>query len=94
MDRRGEETTLFRTLTEEALIKWQQANGVSPAIGYFGPVSRAMYMALLAADLQEELIGMSDTTVVNTPVETTDDTTNGSPSRNYTSEGLYLRLKL
>ena len=37
----GNETNLFGSLTRTALAKWQAANGVSPAIGYFGPLTRA-----------------------------------------------------
>lgn len=42
----GNETSLFRTLTKEAVARWQEANGVSPASGYFGPLSRAKYESL------------------------------------------------
>lgn len=31
----------FGTLTRAALAKWQAAEGISPAAGYFGPISRA-----------------------------------------------------
>ena len=31
----------FGSLTQAAVAKWQAANGVSPAAGYFGPISRA-----------------------------------------------------
>jgi len=31
----------FGALTKSSLAKWQAANGVSPAAGYFGPVTRA-----------------------------------------------------
>ncbi len=37
----GNESTYFGTLTKAALAKWQAANGVSPAAGYFGPITRA-----------------------------------------------------
>ncbi len=37
----GNETSLFGSLTRTALAKWQAANGVSPAVGYFGPLTRA-----------------------------------------------------
>lgn len=42
----GNESTYFGSLTRAALAKWQQANGISPAAGYFGPVSRAKYTAM------------------------------------------------
>jgi hypothetical protein len=41
----GNETTEFRSLTQAAVVKWQQAKGISPASGYFGPKSRAAYAA-------------------------------------------------
>jgi hypothetical protein len=37
----GQETTLFGGLTRAALARFQAANGVSPALGYFGPRTRA-----------------------------------------------------
>jgi peptidoglycan hydrolase-like protein with peptidoglycan-binding domain len=36
----------FGNLTKSALAKWQAANGVSPAAGYFGPVTMAKVKAL------------------------------------------------
>lgn len=42
----GNETSLFRTLTQEAVKAWQRTNGISPASGYFGPLSRGKYNAL------------------------------------------------
>lgn len=39
----------FGTLTKAAVAKWQKANDVSPASGYFGPISRAALEALAAA---------------------------------------------
>lgn len=43
----GEETSLFREKTQDALIKWQKANSLTPAVGTFGPLSRAKYKALM-----------------------------------------------
>lgn len=37
----GNETTLFGSLTKIALAKWQATNGISPASGYLGPLTRA-----------------------------------------------------
>lgn len=42
----GGETTLFRDGTKAAVVKWQAANGLSPASGYFGTLSRAKYASL------------------------------------------------
>ena len=38
---RGLETTYFGPLTKSALIRWQTANGISPALGYLGPITRS-----------------------------------------------------
>lgn len=43
---KGNESTYFGTLTKNALAKWQAANSVSPAVGYFGPISRTKYTAV------------------------------------------------
>ena len=37
----GNETTRFGGATKAALIKFQKANGITPAVGYFGPKTRA-----------------------------------------------------
>lgn len=37
----GSETTRFGSLTKAALIKFQKAKGITPAVGYFGPITRA-----------------------------------------------------
>jgi peptidoglycan hydrolase-like protein with peptidoglycan-binding domain len=41
----GDETMYFGPATEAALIKFQKANGIRPAFGYFGPITRA-YMSV------------------------------------------------
>lgn len=43
----GKETTLFGPATKAALIKFQAKNGIKPASGYFGPITRAFIKALL-----------------------------------------------
>ena len=42
----GNETMFYGPLTRAAVAKWQAANSVSPAVGYFGPISRAKYSAV------------------------------------------------
>ncbi|MDP4020975.1 MAG: peptidoglycan-binding protein, partial [Candidatus Adlerbacteria bacterium] len=37
----GNETLMFGALTRAALARYQAANDISPAIGYFGPITRA-----------------------------------------------------
>ena len=41
----GNETTKFGGLTKAALAKWQKSVGISPAVGYFGPKTRAYIAA-------------------------------------------------
>lgn len=41
----GNETTRFGGLTKAALIKYQKAKGITPAVGYFGPKTRAAVSA-------------------------------------------------
>lgn len=45
----GNETTYFGGLTRAAVAKWQAAMGVSPAVGYFGPLTQAKYNSVVAA---------------------------------------------
>ncbi len=42
----GNETSYFGGLTKAALAKFQAANGISPAVGYFGPITRAKVNAM------------------------------------------------
>lgn len=37
----GNETTYFGSLTQSALAQYQAANGITPAVGYFGPITRS-----------------------------------------------------
>jgi len=37
---KGNETEYFGTLTKNALMKYQSANNIAPAVGYFGPITR------------------------------------------------------
>ena len=39
----GNETMYYGNLTKNATGKWQTGNSVAPAVGYFGPISRAKY---------------------------------------------------
>ncbi len=63
----GSETMFYGSLTQAAVAKWQAANGVSPAAGYFGPKSRAKYTAL--AGVTPPVVGVpaSGGVVVTTP---------------------------
>ena len=42
----GGSTGFFGSVTQSAVAAWQAANGVSPAVGYFGPISQAKYTAV------------------------------------------------
>jgi len=46
----GFETMFYGPLTMAAVARWQAANNVSPAVGYFGPISTAKYNALIVAN--------------------------------------------
>ncbi len=66
----GNESTYFGPATKAALAKFQAANGVSPAVGYFGPLTRA------------KVNSMSTTTTTTTGGSngsTTTTTTTGAP---------------
>ena len=41
----GQETNFFGSLTRAALARWQAAHGVVPAVGYYGPITRAAIAA-------------------------------------------------
>ncbi|HYE22944.1 MAG TPA: peptidoglycan-binding protein [Candidatus Paceibacterota bacterium] len=43
----GQETSLYREKTVDAVRRWQTAYGVSPATGTFGPLSQAKYLSLV-----------------------------------------------
>ena len=46
----GHETTTFGSLTKNSLIKFQKANGIKPASGYFGPITRAFVAEMLGGN--------------------------------------------
>jgi hypothetical protein len=46
----GNETSKFGPATKKAVMKWQAANGVSPASGYWGPLTRAAANAMCAGN--------------------------------------------
>ena len=54
----GGSTGYFGSVTGAAVAAWQTANGVAPAAGYFGPVSRAKYTSVCGeAEEEEEATG-------------------------------------
>jgi hypothetical protein len=42
------ETDIFGELTRQALIRFQQANGITPALGYFGPITKAFIANMIS----------------------------------------------
>lgn len=46
----GGSTGYFGSVTASAVAAWQTANGVTPAVGYFGPVSQAKFNATMTSD--------------------------------------------
>ena len=58
----GEETTYFGLATQQALIRYQQANGITPALGYYGPLTRERMQQQLA---QQRSQAQEDTTAVS-----------------------------
>ena len=67
----GNETEYFGSLTKKALAKWQAANGVSPAAGYFGPRTRAKMAGTAAAPTAAPApVSVPEIPAVSAPVET------------------------
>ncbi len=60
----GQESTYFGSLTASALAKYQASKGIAPAVGYFGPMTRANVNAMGGS-----------TTPGTTPGTTTPDST-------------------
>lgn len=69
----GNETTFFGPATKAAVAKWQAAAGVTPAVGYFGPLSQAKYNSMMASI-------PATTTTTTTPTTTTTTTTSTTVS--------------
>lgn len=64
----GGATGYFGSITKSAVAAWQAASGVSPAVGYFGPISQAKYSAVV-------VVAPAPTpTPTTTPVPTTSGT--------------------
>jgi len=70
-------TGYFGSQTQSAVAAWQSANGITPAVGYFGPISRAHW-------------NIGGTTTSGTTTGTTTGTTGGSTAM--TGNGLKVAL--
>jgi len=62
----GGSTGYYGSITKLALAAWQAANGVAPAAGYFGPISRAKYSMVASGTVVVPTPG----TVVPGPIAT------------------------
>lgn len=56
----GNETTTYGSLTEQAVLAWQKANGIAGANGNFGPSSQAKYDELTAGGSTDTSTAVSD----------------------------------
>ena len=79
----GSETNLLRDLTKQAIIKWQVAQGISPATGTFGQKSRAKYIELITKKPQNSSVIATTTPAI---VVSNSNVTTGSVSPNNTTK--------
>ncbi len=63
-------TGAYLSLTQKAVADFQKANGITPASGYFGPLTRAAANAKLAATTGTPNVAVSAVTGSNTAVAT------------------------
>lgn len=65
----GNETEIFGSLTQQALIKFQQAHNITPAAGYFGPLTQsfiAAYSPISQIVEEDQLLGEREETNIDT----------------------------
>ncbi|MDP3988053.1 MAG: peptidoglycan-binding protein [Candidatus Levybacteria bacterium] len=74
----GSETTFYGSLTRTAIAKWQAANNVSPAAGYFGVISRAKFNELNQVATGASLLEPPESPVGTNPPAPTAKITAGS----------------
>src|SRR3989344_1429670 len=55
----GGATGYFGSITKAAVAAWQAANGVAPAVGYFGPISQARYSAVAGTTVPGTTVGIT-----------------------------------
>ena len=64
----GNETTRYGSLTEAAVLRWQQAQNIAGANGVFGPQSQAAYLLDRVNALESQMAAVAPvTTVAPTP---------------------------
>ncbi|HTE48449.1 MAG TPA: peptidoglycan-binding domain-containing protein, partial [Candidatus Paceibacterota bacterium] len=61
----GKETSYFGSLTRRALIKFQSANKISPAVGYMGPITRGVIASQLCSSSANTTL---PPTIVTSPI--------------------------
>ncbi|MGB7957757.1 MAG: peptidoglycan-binding domain-containing protein [Minisyncoccia bacterium] len=61
-------TGYFGALTQKALASWQAANGIAPAVGYFGPKTRAFVNSMSVGSSSTTTGGQTTTTTNTTSV--------------------------
>src|SRR3989344_4643506 len=59
----GNETSYYGALTKAGVAKWQAANGVAPAAGYWGPITRAKVATVCAGSVTPGVPGVPGTPV-------------------------------
>jgi peptidoglycan hydrolase-like protein with peptidoglycan-binding domain len=64
----GKETDTFKSKTKDAIIKWQKANSIEPASGFFGPLSREVYKRLTTGSAVVSTANSSNATSVTLPI--------------------------
>ncbi|PIQ66669.1 MAG: hypothetical protein COV96_00270 [Candidatus Zambryskibacteria bacterium CG11_big_fil_rev_8_21_14_0_20_42_18] len=65
----------FGPLTKAALASWQAANGVLPAVGYWGPISRARYNSVnVSTTTNDNNLSSNSTNTTSTPPLFNNDT--------------------
>jgi hypothetical protein len=70
----GSETEYFGSLTKAAVIEYQKANSISPAVGYVGPLTRAALNAMTCTTTTgggSTTTGGGSTTTMGTPLTVT-----------------------
>ena len=64
-------TGFFGSMTKTAVMKWQSANSITPASGYFGSLSRAKYDSLMTTSSTNTNTNTTTNTNTNTTTTTT-----------------------
>ena len=88
----GNESSIFGSLTRQALIRFQTSVGITPATGYFGPLTRA-FINKLGATPPPPATVQTTPTAITTPTTYTRDLTLGSTGSDVTALQTYLIQK-